>query len=191
MPTKKPISDEWKVDVNKYSFFDQMWDDWMPVTEITPVDPAEYDAWLSDDNADTSTKPTDLVTNYDPLDAEGLDNVTRDAISSFRSWGQGPVLAAMKGLDIFEVNNREDSDSVLDWLSENYDSIFEDDGTDDSIPSIPEYVYEAKEMDISYTPKYSDAMKTKRFAYGGVKHNVNADFDLAFLSSPTNSLYDL
>ena len=191
MATKKPIGDEWKVDVNKYSFFDQMWDDWMPVSETIPKDPAEYDEWLSDENADSSTEPKDLVTKYDPLDAEDVDNVTRDAITSFRSWGQGPVLAAMKGLDIFEVNNQDDADSVLDWLNENYDTIFEDDGTDDSIPSIPEYTYEAKEMDISYTPQYSADLKVKKHAYGGTKHKINEDFDLSFLNSSTNSLYDL
>ena len=191
MATKKPIADEWKVDVNKYSFFDQMWDDWQPVSEFTPRDPVAYDEWLSDDNPDPSEEPQDLVTQYDPLDAEDVNDVTRNAISSFRAWGQGPVLAAMKGLGIFEVNNREDADSVINWLDENYDSIFEDDGTDDSIPSIPEYTYEAKEMDISYTPRYSDELKTKKHAFGGNKYKIDEDFDLSLLSSPTNSLYDL
>jgi len=196
MATKNPISDEFRVDVDQYSFFDQMWDDWMPVTEVIPVDPAEYDEWLSDDSS-TDPEPEGSVNRYDPLDRDGVTNEQRNAITSFRAWGQGPVLAAMKGLDIFEINNSADADSVIDWLDENYDSIFDNGGLGGSsgVPQAPENTYEAKEMDIAYTPKYGKDSTIKIHAYGGFKNKVDAsptfDFSAFTNSSTSNSLYDI
>ena len=192
--TKKPIHDDWKADVNDYSFFDQLWDDWAPVYETIPVDPADYQEWLDDDN-NTTDKPEATVNTYDPLNDEGVSNEIRNSITSFRSWGQGPVLAAMKGLDIFQINNQADADSVINWLDENYDSIFEGDYDFADIPELPENTYEAKEMDLTYTPKYSKESKVLRHAYGGYKDKVNSspsfDFSAFTTLSSTNSLYEL
>ena len=195
MKPRNQISEEFRVDVDQYSFFDQMWDDWMPVTDVIPVDSADYDAWLSDDSS-TDPEPEGSVNRYDPLDRDGVTNEQRNAITSFRSWGQGPVLAAMKGLDIFEINNSADADSVIDWLDENYDSIFDSGfGGTSGVPQAPKNTYVAKEMDITYQPKYGSDHTVKIHAYGGFKNKIDAsptfDFSAFTNSSNTNSLYDI
>ena len=108
----KDIHDDWKADVDDYSFFSQTWQDWAPVYETTPVDLGDYNDWLNDDNADSSEEPKGTTTEYDPLDE--ADDVVRNAITSFRTWGQGPVLAAMKGLDIYSVDDKDTANQVLD-----------------------------------------------------------------------------
>jgi len=188
----KDIHDDWKADVDDYSFFNQTWQDWAPVYETTPVDLGDYNDWLSDDNADSSEEPQGTTTEYDPLDE--ADDVVRNAITSFRTWGQGPVLAAMKGLDIYSVDNKDTANQVLDWLGENYDSIFDGDYDFSDVPSIPEYTYEPVEMGLEYEPQYSDSELTIRNAYGGRHHDIKDSPDIQLNDftevAKTNSLYD-
>lgn len=188
--SRKDIHEDWQVDVNDYQFFDKIWQDWAPVYEVTPVSPYDYDEWLNDDSYGDEPQPT--TTEYDPLDE--ADDVVRNVITSFRSWGQGPVLAAMKGLDIKSVSDQGTADQVLDWLGENYDSIFDGDYDFDDIPSIPEYKYEAVEMNLEYEPQYSESELTIRKAYGGRHHDVKGSPSIELndytQTAKTNSLYD-
>ena len=187
--SRKDIHDDWKVDVDDYSFFDQLWQDWAPVYEVIPVDPQVMQDYM-DDPTDEEPEPTTV--EYDPLD--NADNVVRNVISSFRAWGQGPILAAMKGLDINSVSDQGTADQVLDWLGENYDSIFDGDYDFSDIPSIPEYKYEAVEMDLEYEPQYSESELSIRNAYGGrhadIKGTPSIELNDYTQVAKTNSLYD-
>ncbi len=103
----------------------------------------------------------------------------------------------MKGLGINEVNDQDTANSVLDWLTENYGSIFEGDFSED-VPSLADsgYEYEPVEMDLTYTPRYSNAEKTIIKAFEGNKFPINEPYPLALLMEsmvPTaspDSLYE-
>ncbi len=185
----KGIHEDWQVDVNDYSFFGKLWQDWDPVYEVIPVDPQVMQDYM-DDPTDEEPEPTTI--SEDPLD--NADNLIRNVITGFRAWGQGPVLAAMKGLDINSVSDQETADQVIDWLGENYDSIFDGDYDFSDIPSIPEYKYEAVEMDLEYEPQYSISELTIRHAYDGRHSNINDSPSIQLNdfteTAKTNSLYD-
>lgn len=189
--SRKDIHEDWQVDVNDYQFFGKIWQEWAPVYEVTPVSPYDYDEWLDDDSS-TDDEPQPTTTEYDPLDE--ADDVVRNVITGFRAWGQGPVLAAMKGLDINSVSDQDTADQVLDWLGENYDSIFDGDYDFSDIPSIPEYTYEPVEMSLEYEPQYSDSELTIRYAYDGRHHDIKGSPDIQLNDyteiAKTNSLYD-
>ncbi len=188
--SRKDIHDDWKVDVNDYSFFDKLWQDWAPVYEVIPVDPQVMQDYL-DDPTDEEPQPTTV--EYDPLDK--ADNVVRNVITSFRAWGQGPILAAMKGLDINSVSDQDTADQVLDWLGENYDTIFDGDYDFSDVPKPEEYTYVATEMELTYEPQYSAEEKTIRRAYGGGHYPIDEGpgINLADYSdvADRNSLYEL
>lgn len=188
-PVKKEIADTWKVDVNDYTFFEQNWQDFVP-----------YDEEIKVSKPGTPNVPISSTTktiSVDPLDE--ADDLVRNVITSFRSWGQGAVLAAMKGLGINSVDDQDTADSVIDWLSENYGNIFEGDDDFGDVPSVDaeEYVYTPTEMDLTYEPKYSDAEKTIRHAFDGQKYNLKESYpeqeiiELSAQILATNSLYDL
>ena len=181
------IHEDWHADVNDYSFFGQNWSDYLPYTERIKVDqtgthrPGEDppDKWR--------------VVTINPLD-EIQDEVTYNSLMSLMSWGQGPVVAAMKQLNIFEVNDQETADQVVDWLGENYGQLFEPDFSD--LPTINEEKlnYTPVEMDLTYEPKYPESEKTIRKAFGGRAYAGKPQpISLQDYSEvvETNSLYDL
>lgn len=183
------IHEDWQADVNDYSFFGQNWSEYVP-----------YPTQIKVDN-DSSRKP-DNRGNVDdgyetifinPLD-DIEDDVTRNSLMSLMAWGQGPVVAAMKQLNIFEVNDQETTDQIVDWLNENYGQLFEPDFSD--LPTIDEEKldYTPVEMDLTYEPKYPESEKTIRKAFGGrARSGRPAPISLRDYSEvvETNSLYDL
>ncbi len=188
----KGIHEDWQVDVNDYQFFDKIWQDWAPVFEVIPVDMEKWNDWYGDEDRDYDEEPKGETISTDPLD--DASDLIRNVITGFRSWGQGPVLAAMKGLGINSVNDQATADQVMDWLGENYDSIFEGDYDFSDIPTIGEYKYEPVEMDLQYEPEYSEADLTIRRAYGGRFENIEGDPQIQIVDyteiSKSNSLYD-
>ena len=192
---QREIDEDWQASVDDFSFFGKLWSDYVPVYEVIPVDPQVMQDYM---DAPTDDEPQPTVNAYDPLDE--ADDLTRDIITSFRSWGQGPVLAAMQKLGLSEVTNQDTGNQVLDWLSSNYDDIFEPDPDVlfADMPEIEEYEYTPVEMDITYEPKYSDADKTIKRAYESYegnepfKENVGPNINLdTYIKMPsTNSLYD-
>ena len=186
----KPIDERFDVDVDLYSFFDQKWLDFSPkvVTESVRV-PSHPDMGLVFEDKDFIVDP--LATLEDELIV--------DVMSSLRIWGQGPVLASMKALDITSINDRDTADSVLNWLGDNYASIFEgydEFEQDNSIPEVEDYTYEPVEMDLTYEPRYSSSDKIIRHAFDGKKYPLDEKFPMQELSQyykapQSNSLYDL
>ncbi len=182
------IHEDWRADVNDYSFFGQNWSDYVPYPERIKV---EDDSGRKPDNRGyTDTYRTVLI---NPLD-ELQDEVAYNSLMSLQAWGQGPVIAAMKQLNIFEVNDQETADQVVDWLGENYGSLFEPDFSD--LPTINEEKlnYTPVEMDLTYEPKYPESEKTIRKAFGGRHYQGKpAAISLQDYSEvvETNSLYDL
>jgi hypothetical protein len=188
----KQIHEDWQVDVNDYQFFDKIWQDWAPVFEVIPVDMEKWNDWYGDEDRDYDEEPKGETISIDPL--EDANDLVRNVITGFRSWGQGPVLAAMKGLGINSVNDQTTADQVMDWLGENFGSIFEGDYDFSDVPSIPEYTYEPTRMNLKYEPRYTDAELTIRRAYGGVHHSIDRapefNFNNLVEGTKTNSLYD-
>jgi hypothetical protein len=181
---------------NDYTFFDQSWADWQPVSETTPVDPEDYLEWLADDSADTSTEPTATVYEFDPLDDEGLSDDIRNSITSFRAWGQGPVQAAMDKLEINSVNDLASANQVLDWLSENYGSLL-DKEDDYDIPEFENYVYTPVQMDLTYEPKYTEAELQIKKATGPIRKDQQPTDSTEYVyeyqfgvNSRSNSIYE-
>jgi len=186
----KGIHEDWQVDVNDYVFFDKIWQDWAPVYEVIPVDYEKWNDWYSDEDRDYDEEPKGETISTDPLD--DASNLIRNVITGLRAWGQGPVLAAMKGLGINAVNDQATADQVIDWLGENYDTIFEQDIDYSDIPKVPDIGYKPVEMDVTYIPKYSDSEKVIRHAYDGKSHLLNERPQLNFseYDMPVNTLYE-
>lgn len=181
------IHEDWKADVNDYSFFGQNWSEYLPYPEKIKVD----QTGTTRPGEDPPDKWRTVLIN--PLD-EIQDEVTYNSLMSLMSWGQGPVVAAMKQLNIFEVNDQETADQVVDWLGENYGQLFEPDF--DDLPTINEEKlnYTPVEMDLTYEPKYPESEKTIRKAFGGRHYQGKPEaISLKDYSEvvETNSLYDL
>lgn len=180
------IHEDWQADVNDYSFFGQYWQDYNPYPEEQTVPSQGRPGQYEDETVTVFVDPLDTIE----------DDMVRNSITSLRAWGQGPVLAAMKGLGIFEVNDQETADQVVNWLGENYNNIF--DGVYDfsDLPTIDEEKinYTPVEMDLTYEPKYPESEKTIRKAFGGMAYaGKPSPISLQDYSEvvETNSLYDL
>lgn len=189
------IHEDWQADVNDYSFFGQNWSDYVPYPKQVKVDNDDDIFGRKPDNRNYGDDDEDQYETIfvNPIDVIE-DDVTRNSLMSLMAWGQGPVTAAMKQLNIFEVNDQETTDQVVDWLNENYGQLFEPDFSD--LPTINEEKlnYTPVEMDLSYEPKYPESEKTIRKAFGGRHYQGKpAPISLQDYSEivETNSLYDL
>ena len=182
------IREDWHADVNDYSFFGQNWSEYLPYPEKIQVEPRNTRP--GEDAPDTWR--TVLI---NPLD-EIQDEVTYNSLMSLMAWGQGPVTAAMKQLNIFEVNDQETTDQIVDWLGENYGNLFNPELDFDNLPTIDEEKlnYTPVEMDLTYEPKYPESEKTIRKAFGG-RHYQGKPKAISLQDYSevveTNSLYDL
>lgn len=183
--TNNEIHEDWQADVNDYTFFGQNWQDYVP-----------YEGEITRPNTGRPGQPGDTeFGSINPLD-DIEDDVVRNSLTSLQAWGQGPVLAAMQGLGIFEINDQETADQVVTWLGENYNNIFDGNYDFSDIPTINEEKlnYTPVEMDLTYEPIYPESEKTIRRAFGGREYTGRPD-PLALQDYSevveSNSLYDL